>query len=170
MNLKLTMKEKQFLNEVLEELKQYQVSSKSRNNIKQQILEHIQEAREHGQDSLHELGDSTTFVKDFLDINGIDLHAKMTKMRKSDKRMGILLLTGSLSFIFTYLASQLILSMFLTESFNPQYTNRSFDYHIFYQISDHTWWNFMLIIISFSTALLVSVLTVKLFVSKIRGW
>ncbi len=67
------MEEKQFLNEVLEELKQYQISSKNRKDIKQQLLEHIQESHEHGQDSINELGDTTTFVKDFLEINGIDL-------------------------------------------------------------------------------------------------
>ncbi|GGB57363.1 hypothetical protein GCM10011409_38590 [Lentibacillus populi] len=55
--IKLTMEEKQFLNEVLEELKQYQISSKNRKDIKQQLLEHIQESHEHGQDSINELGD-----------------------------------------------------------------------------------------------------------------
>ncbi|MDM5155333.1 hypothetical protein QUF88_16420 [Bacillus sp. DX1.1] len=160
MNIKLNMEEKQFLNEVLEELKQCQISSKDRKNIKQQLLEHIQESREHGQDSINELGDTTTFVKDFLEINGIDLHSEIKQIRKSKSRTGILFVIGFFTSIVTYLISQLLLSMFLTESFNPLNTNNSFDYNIFYQISDNLWWNSLLMIISISTSLLVSMLAV----------
>jgi hypothetical protein len=167
MNIKLTLEEKQFLNEVLEELKQYQISSKNRKDIKQQLLEHIQESREHGQDSINDLGDTTTFVKNFLEINGIDLLSEIKQVRKSKSRTGILFGIGFFSLILTYLGSQLILSMFLTESFNPLNTSSSFDYNIFYQISDNLWWNSLLMIISIFTACLVSVLVIKLFVRKI---
>lgn len=80
MKIVLSRSEKQFLNEVLTELKQYQISSKDRRNIKLQLLEHIQEAREHGDDSLNGLGDSTTFVKDFLDLNEIDLYSEIKQL------------------------------------------------------------------------------------------
>ncbi len=87
MNMKLNMEEKQFLNEVLEELKQYKVSSKNRKIVKQQLLEHIQECREHGQNSINDLGDTTIFIKDFLEMNEIDLHSEIKQIRKSKKKL-----------------------------------------------------------------------------------
>ncbi|MBO1625784.1 MULTISPECIES: hypothetical protein [Bacillus] len=160
MNINLTKEEKQFVKEVLEELKQYQVSSKNRRIIRQQLLEHIQECREHGQDSLKDLGDTTTFVKDFLEMNGIDLHSEIKQIRKSKNRTGIVFVIGFLTSIVTYLISQLILSMFLTESFNPLHTNNAFDYNILYHIADNSWWNSLLMITSISISLLISTLVV----------
>ncbi|PEK33325.1 hypothetical protein CN568_07230 [Bacillus pseudomycoides] len=160
MNMRLNMEETQFLNEVLEELKQYQISSKNRKIIKQQLLEHIQECREHGQDSLNDLGDTTTFIKDFLEMNEIDLHSEIKQIRKSKNRTGILFVIGFFTSIVTYLISQLLLSMFLTESFNPLHTNNSFDYNILYQIADNSWWNYLLMITSVSISILISTLIV----------
>lgn len=154
--MKLTILEKRFLDEVLNELKQYQISPTQRNNIKQQLLEHIQESRENGQDSMNELGDASTFVKDYLEVNGIDLHAEIKHMRKSKARPAMLWAIGLLSFFVSYLAIQLILSMFLTDSMNPLNTSRSFNYNIFYQISGNAWWNFSLMFISISGSLLVT--------------
>ncbi|MDZ5609897.1 hypothetical protein U2I54_23285 [Bacillus pseudomycoides] len=160
MKMKLSKEETQFLNEILEELKQYKISSKNRKIIKQQLLEHIQECREHGQDSLNDLGDTTIFIKDFLEMNEIDLHSEIKQIRKSKNRIGILFVIGFLTSIVTYLTSQLILSMFLTESFNPLYTNNSFDYNILYQIADNSWWNSLLMITSISISVLISTLVV----------
>ncbi|WP_243522842.1 hypothetical protein [Bacillus pseudomycoides] len=160
MNMKLNMEETQFLNEVLEELKQYQISSKNRKIIKQQLLEHIQECREHGQDSINDLGDTTTFIKDFLEMNEIDLHSEIKQIRKSKNRTGILFVIGFFTSIVTYLTSQLLLSMLLTESFNPINTNNSFDYNILYQIADNSWWNSLLMITSISISALISMLVV----------
>ncbi len=168
MNIKLSIAEEQFLNEVLKELKQYHISSKDRKNIKQQLLEHIQESREHGQDSINELGDTTTFVRDFLEINGVDLHSEIKQIRKSNNRAGALFVIGLFTLIVTYLISQLILSMFLTESFNPLNTNSLFNYNIFYQISDNSWWNSLLMIISVSISLLVSMLAMFYIRKKIK--
>ncbi|MGE7625190.1 hypothetical protein ACQKMD_19845 [Viridibacillus sp. NPDC096237] len=159
MNIELSLTEKQFLNEVLDELKLYQINSKDRKYIEQQIVEHFQESREHGEDGINELGDTETFVKDFLDINGIDLHTKIKQIRKTNSRMGISFVIGSFTFIVCYLISQLLLSMFLTGSFNPQ-NNNSFNYNIFYQISDNFWWNSILMIISFSISSLLCTLVV----------
>ncbi|MBU5214830.1 DUF1700 domain-containing protein [Heyndrickxia oleronia] len=167
MNIKLNMAEQQFLNEVLEELKQYNISSKDRSNIKQQLLEHIQESRELGKDSIKELGNSHELVKDFLEINGIDLHSEIKQIRKSKSRTGILFVIGFFTLILSYLGSQLIFSMFLTESFNSQGTSNRFYYNIFFQISNNPWWNSLLMIISMSIACLVSVLVIKLFLRKI---
>ncbi|UNK18967.1 hypothetical protein MNQ98_02655 [Paenibacillus sp. N3/727] len=158
LNITLSLPEKRFLDEVLKELKQYQISSKDRKNIKEQLLEHIQESREHGEDSLYELGDSTTFVRDFLEVNKVDLHTEIKRIRTSGNLKGILLLTGSVTFAAAYLVLQLVFSMFLTESFNPERTSGNFDYHILYRISDLPWWNAMLIMISLSAALLISIM------------
>ncbi|MBJ8031545.1 hypothetical protein [Bacillus cereus group sp. N21] len=160
MKMKLSKEETQFLNEILEELKQYQISSKNRKIIKQQLLEHIQECREHGQDSLNDLGDTTTFIKDFLEMNEVDLHSEIKQIRNSKNRTGILFVIGLLTSIVTYLTSQLLLSMFLTESFNPLHTNNSFDYNILYQIADNSWWNSLLMITSVSISILISTLIV----------
>lgn len=160
MNMKLSKEETQFLNEILEELKQYKISSKSRKIIKQQLLEHIQECREHGQESINDLGDTTTFIKDFLEMDEIDLHSEIKQIRKSQNRTGILFVIGFFTAIVTYLISQLLLSMFLAESFNPQRTNNSFDYNILYQIADNSWWNSLLMITSISISVLISMLVV----------
>lgn len=81
MRNKLIGKEKQFLTDVLKELKQYDISLEERENIKRQILEHIQECREHGEDSIDDLGTPRLFVQDFLEINEIDLQVKMTQLQ-----------------------------------------------------------------------------------------
>lgn len=160
MKIHLSIEEKQFLDEVLKELKAYDISSTERKQIKQQIVEHIQEAREHGYDSVDELGDITTFVKDFLEVKGIDLHSKMKQMRNSKNRRGTLFVISLSTLIGTYLISQLLLSMFLTQSFNPLNTNKSFQYNVFYQISDHSWWNVLLISMSVIISMLASGLVV----------
>ena len=81
MRNKLIGKEKQFLRDVLKELKQYDISLEERENIKRQILEHIQECREHGEDSIDDLGTPQLFVKDFIEINEIDLQVKMKQLQ-----------------------------------------------------------------------------------------
>jgi hypothetical protein len=165
MNVELSLAEKQFLKEVLEELKHYQVSPKMIKEVKQQLFEHIQESREHGQDSITELGDSTTLVKEFLEMNEVDLHSKIKQIKKTKKKTGTILIIGFTTLIVTYLISQLVLSMFLTESFNPLNTNHSFHYNIFYKISDNSWWNSLLVITSGVTSLTIA-LCVSYFLQK----
>ena len=46
-------------------IKKYDISLEERDNIKRQILEHIQECREHGEDSIDDLGTPQLFVQDF---------------------------------------------------------------------------------------------------------
>ncbi len=65
MRNRLIGKEKQFLTDVLKELKQYDISLEERENIKRQILEHIQECREHGEDSIDDLGTPNYLFKIF---------------------------------------------------------------------------------------------------------
>lgn len=93
-------------------------------------------------------------------MNEIDLHSEIKQIRKSKNRTGILFVIGFFTSIVTYLISQLLLSMFLTESFNPLHTNNSFDYNILYQIADNSWWNSLLMITSVSISILISTLIV----------
>ncbi|MEI5907929.1 hypothetical protein WAK64_12770 [Bacillus spongiae] len=164
MNNELNFVEKQFLNEVLEELKQYQISQKERRDIKQQIVEHIQESREHGDDSLSDLGDTSTFVKDYLEVNGLDLHSEIKQIRNSNRSRRVVVGSGVMAFVVTYLLSQLLLSMFLTESFNPL-NEPSFQYNLIYLIDDNLWWNSVLLMISLLAASVVSSIVV-LFLRK----
>ncbi|WP_142321638.1 hypothetical protein, partial [Bacillus cereus] len=118
MRNKLIGKEKQFLRDVLKELKQYDISLEERENIKRQILEHIQECHEHGEDSIDDLGTPQLFVKDFIEINEIDLQVKMKQLQNEKGKFNTFILRGIFIAIITYLISQTTFSIFLTESFN----------------------------------------------------
>ncbi|CAM4269509.1 hypothetical protein BAMA_20955 [Bacillus manliponensis] len=165
MNIKLTTAEKHFLNQVLTGLAQYEISEADRKVVEQQLLEHIEESREYEQDSMSQLGDPETFVKDFLEIHEIDLHSEIKHMRKPTHQTKTLIATGFFTSIVTYIMSQFLLSMFLTQSFSPLQTNQSFNYNVFYHISDNSWWNAMLMLISISISLLIS-LCVVLYMRK----
>ncbi|OFD50565.1 hypothetical protein BWGOE4_57320 [Bacillus mycoides] len=119
MRNELNDKEQQFLTGVLKDLKQYDISLEERENIKQQILEHIQECREHGEESINDLGTPQLFVQDFLEINEIDLRVKMKQLRNVNKKSSTLVIGGICISLITYLISQTTLSIFLTESFSP---------------------------------------------------
>ncbi|BAB04435.1 hypothetical protein P4637_06910 [Halalkalibacterium halodurans] len=107
MNESLTLAEKQFLQQVLNELKHEQINSEDRDTIKQQLLEHFQEAHDHGEDSLETLGDPTTFVKDFFDVHGMAPHSAIKKNPNSRSAF----IVATLTFITTFLTSQFILSL-----------------------------------------------------------
>ena len=65
MRNRLIGKENNFNRRTKKELKKYDISLEERDNIKRQILEHIQECREHGEDSIDDLGTPQLFVQDF---------------------------------------------------------------------------------------------------------
>ncbi|WP_214483973.1 hypothetical protein [Bacillus sp. SM2101] len=167
MKMELSIAEQQYVNNVLDELKRYQISSKERSRIKEQLLEHIQEAREHGDDAISELGDPATFITDFLEVNGIDPAAGLKQIQQSKPKKGMLFPIGVLTLIVTYLCTQFIFSMSLTRAFDPTYSNDTFNYNILYQISDNTWWNAMLMVFSLAISLLVSLLVV-VYLRKVR--
>ena len=149
MRNKLIGKEKQFLRDVLKELKQYDISLEERENIKRQILEHIQECHEHGEDSINDLGTPQLFVKDFIEINEIDLQVKMKQLQNEKGKFNTFILRGIFIAIITYLISQTTFSIFLTELFNSTNSKNTFNYNILYRISENQWWNVLLIMISF---------------------
>ncbi len=126
MRNRLIGKEQQFLTDVLKELKKYDISLEERDNIKRQILEHIQECREHGEDSIDDLGTPQLFVQDFLEINEIDLQVKMKQLQNEKDKFNKFMLRGIFISVITYLSSQSIFSIFLTESFNPTISKNAF--------------------------------------------
>ncbi|MCH1624564.1 hypothetical protein [Fredinandcohnia quinoae] len=168
MGVELSIAEKRFLKAVLDELKNLQISKKKRENIQDQIIEHIQEAREHGEDSLIDLGDAPTFVRDFLEVNEVDLHSEIIQLRTTKVRRGTLLTIGLGVFTLTFLILQLLFTMFLTQSFNPNYSNAVFEYNILFRISDNPWWNALLLIISTSSSILITTLLL-FFIRKTKG-
>ncbi|AXO93257.1 hypothetical protein J8Y17_12735 [Bacillus cereus] len=151
----LISKEKKFLTDVLKELKQYDISLEERENIKRQILEHIQECREHGEDSIDDLGTPQLFVQDFLEINEIDLQVKMKQLQNEKGKSNTLILRDIFIAIITYLVSQTIFSIFLTESFNSTNSKNAFQYNLLYRISENQWWNTLLIMTSLTLSVLV---------------
>ncbi|MGR5862859.1 hypothetical protein ACT7CY_23520 [Bacillus pacificus] len=155
MRNKLIGKEKQFLTDVLKELKQYDISLEERENIKRQILEHIQECREHGEDSIDDLGTPELFVQDFLEINEIDSQVKMKQLQNEKAKFNTFMLRGIFIAIITYLSSQIIFSIFLTESFNQNNSKSAFQYNLLYRISENQWWNALLIMTSLTLSIVV---------------
>lgn len=155
MRNELKGKEQQFLTDVLKELKQYDISIEERENIKRQLLEHFQECREDGEDSINNLGTPQLFVQDFLEINEIDIRVKMKQLQNENGKSNALLLSGIFIAFITYLISQTTLSIFLTESFHSTHSKNSFNYNLLYRIAENQWWNYVLIMISFTLSILV---------------
>ncbi|MBE5106513.1 hypothetical protein IGI01_14825 [Bacillus thuringiensis] len=153
MRIELNGKEKKFLTDVLKELKQYDISIEERENIKRQLLEHFQECHEHGEDSINDLGTPQLFVQDFLEINKIDIRVKMKQLQ--NVKSNALILSGIFIAFITYLISQTTLSIFLTETFNSTHSKNSFNYNLLYRIAENQWWNYILIMISFTLSVFV---------------
>ena len=55
----------------------------------------------------------------------------------------------------TYLSSQIIFSIFLTESFNQNNSKSAFQYNLLYRISENQWWNALLIMTSLTLSVVV---------------
>ncbi|MBM7583706.1 hypothetical protein JOC86_000243 [Bacillus pakistanensis] len=156
MKLNLSTGEREYLNEVLSELKKYQINSRERRNIKNQIIEHIQESRENGEDSLTNLGDISTFISDYLEIQGGNIISSDTNHLQYKGKIKFKLILF-ISFVCTYFLSQLMFSMFLTQSFNPKRIGTTFDYNILYRIAENTWWNSLLILMSLSISIIITI-------------
>lgn len=163
MRNRLIGKEKQFLTDVLKELKRYDISLEEMENVKRQILEHIQECREHGEDSIDDLGTTQLFVQDYLEINEIDLQVKMKQLKNKKGKLNTSMLRDIFIAVITYLVSQTTLTIFLTGSFNPTNSKNTFQYNLLYRISENQWWNSLLIMISFmlSVAVFISLVSYK---------
>ncbi|PEM56800.1 hypothetical protein [Bacillus wiedmannii] len=161
MRNRLIGKEKQFLTDVLKQLQQYDISLEERENIKRQILEHIQECREHGEDSIDDLGTPQLFVQDYLEINEIDLQVKMKQLQNEKGKFNTFILQGIFIAIITYFISQTTFTIFLTQSFNPTNSKTTFQYNLLYRISENQWWNSLLIMFSFTLSVVVFIILVS---------
>ncbi|MGR3762945.1 hypothetical protein [Rossellomorea sp. NS-SX7] len=163
----MTIQEKNYINEVLDELKRYHISSNDRKKVKQQLMEHIQVSREHGLDGIGELGDIETFVKDYMEINEIDLHSHIKSIQTSKIETRRPIVIALLASMAAYLISQLIFSLFLTESFSPLRSS-DYDYNILYRVTEHSWWNVLLILTSLTISLFAGSLILFLHKRKLR--
>ncbi|MEH7236700.1 hypothetical protein [Bacillus sp. JJ1562] len=146
----LTKLEKDYVEKVLLELKKHKINKEQLDSIKEQLMDHISSSHENGENSIEQLGDSDSLVKDYLEIYGIDIHNEGNRKSKH-----LTIIWGAISFPVVYLFSQLILSLFLTQSFSQQ---RSFEYNIIYRISEQPWWNTLLVSISLFSAIAFSIL------------
>ncbi|MFP7494522.1 hypothetical protein SFC66_12090 [Terribacillus saccharophilus] len=151
MTMELTQKEKKYMNDVIQELITMKATQEQIHIIKQQLHEHMEESRLHGIDPFEDLDTSAEFVKDYLEINKVQSpNNKNSILSKMHYLMGVSFFT------ITYLISQLILTMFLTQSFSPAYQNADFNYNILYSISDNLWWNTTLIVISLLSSIIIT--------------
>ncbi|GAA0344928.1 hypothetical protein GCM10008967_39210 [Bacillus carboniphilus] len=163
----LSQTEQRYIHVVLEELTQYKVSKKDRDDVEQQLREHFQEAYEHGDEGLQTLGDAPSFVRDYLETNGVDFHNEIRNLRGKSTKKTPLLFIGVGIFIVTYLVSQWVLTLTLTTSFSPINDIPTFQYNIIYRIAENIWWNTILVLISLSIALFLS--TIVTFLLKKRN-
>lgn len=151
MGVEFPRKEKEYIKKVNQELITNKATQEQIYTIEQQLREHMEESRLHGIDPFEDLETPAEFVREFLEINEAQYpHQQIRTLSKKHYLMGFLY------FIVTYLISQLILTMFLTQTFSPSYQNAEFDYNILYSISDNLWWNTTLITISLLSALIIT--------------
>lgn len=79
----------------------------------------------------------------------------MKQLQNEKDKYNIFMLRGIFIAFITYLISQTIFSIFLTESFNPTNSKTTFDYNILYRISENQWWNALLIMTSLTLSVVV---------------
>lgn len=160
MKNELTSMEKDYIKRMISRLKRSGVNQEVVEEARQQVLEHIQECHSHGDDSLKALGDPVDFAKEYMDINNIrpvDRHDYGTK------KTIISITVSFFMFVICYMLTQLFFTLFLTTTFLEE--DPSFDFNLIYRITEHRWWNALLIMISFSVSV-ISTLTVYGFTRK----
>lgn len=162
--MNLNVEEKQFLDQVIQSLKTAHVKRKDIGVVKQQILEHIDASKEHGEDSLESLGTPDEFLNQFFDVHP-QIHQKG---RSSFSLRRSFFLQSTLIAAFVYMITQSFFSLFLTTSFAP-YETSSFTYNIFYRISNDVWWNALLVSSSGCIAVLSAFITVFIFKRKAKN-
>lgn len=87
----------------------------------------------------------------------------MKQLQTEKGKFNTFTLSGIFIAVITYLISQTIFSIFLTESFNPTNSKNAFQYNLLYRISENQWWNVLLIMTSFtlSVAVFISLVSYK---------
>lgn len=79
----------------------------------------------------------------------------MKQLQNEKGKSNTLILRDIFIAIITYLVSQTIFSIFLTESFNSTNSKNAFQYNLLYRISENQWWNALLIMTSLTLSVLV---------------
>ena len=79
----------------------------------------------------------------------------MKQLQNEKGKFNTFMLRGIFIAIITYLSSQIIFSIFLTESFNQNNSKSAFQYNLLYRISENQWWNALLIMTSLTLSVVV---------------
>ena len=79
----------------------------------------------------------------------------MKQLQNEKDKFNTFMLRGIFIAVITYLSSQSIFSIFLTESFNPTNSKNAFQYNLLYRISENQWWNALLIMTSLTLSVVV---------------
>ncbi|EEL99303.1 hypothetical protein bmyco0001_22750 [Bacillus mycoides DSM 2048] len=79
----------------------------------------------------------------------------MRQLQNEKGNSSTFILGGIFIAVITYLISQTTLSLFLTESFNGTNSKNTFNYNLLYRIAENQWWNYVLIMFSFTLSILV---------------
>ncbi|OIA99464.1 hypothetical protein AK95_20015 [Paenibacillus sp. LC231] len=162
----LSYEEEQFIADVRRELIRYEMTSNQVEAVVEQIREHLEASREHGEYGLEDLGSPDMYVRDYAEVQGLvrmqdamDLESVPEKPPgQRSWRLGVWgFLKYSLVFAAVYIICQLLFSFALTTAWVKGYEITGFN--LLYRISDQTWWNMMLIVFSLSISALVTILT-----------
>ncbi|WP_339266853.1 hypothetical protein NYE54_24540 [Paenibacillus sp. FSL K6-1330] len=160
----LSYEEEQFIAAVRRELKRYEMTSSQVEAVVEQIQEHLEASREHGENGLEDLGSPNMYVRDYAEVQGLvrvqDARDLESVPEEPEPRSGRLSVWGfmkyPLVFAAVYILCQLLFSFSLTTAWVKGFEITGFN--LLYRISDQMWWNMMLIVSSLSISVLVTIL------------
>ncbi|MGD6893790.1 hypothetical protein [Bacillus infantis] len=161
----LTDQEQQYVNQILDILKNNGVSPSYREDAQIQLIEHLHEARLHNEDFRQDLGSPEEFASHFID-NAITDEQPKYQINEQSRRpvsfkqpVAFILLAG-----MYYLVLQFLTVLIFTPVLAP---GMGFEFHLF-KVSGFLWWNLLVNGINVLIALLLSGLTLKLLSKRYR--
>lgn len=118
----LSYEEEQFIAAVRCELKRYEMTSSQVEAVVEQIQEHLEASREHGENGLEDLGSPNMYVRDYAEVQGLvrvqDARDLESVPEEPEPRSGRLSVWGfmkyPLVFAAVYILCQLLFSFSLT--------------------------------------------------------
>jgi hypothetical protein len=160
----LSYEEEQFIANVRRELKRYEMTPTQVEAVVEQIQEHLEASREHGEYGLEDMGSPNMYVRDYAEVQGLvrvqdtrDFESVPEEPGPRSGRLGVWgFLKYPLVFAVVYIICQLLFSFSLTTAWVKGYEITGFN--LLYRISDQMWWNMMLIVFSLSISALVTIL------------
>ncbi|MDQ0300371.1 hypothetical protein J2S78_002818 [Salibacterium salarium] len=163
--------ERRYVNEIMDILKSSEVKSSYREDAKEQLVEHIHEARLNNEDFKEILGTPEHFALHFMDTAVTREEQAVTKMNiKEAKHQSkrVFSLKGPLFFLVLtgifYLVLQFSTVLIFTPVLAPGYGTA---FHLFV-ISDFLWWNILVTAINVGIALVLSTVTMYLLSKRYR--